>query len=98
MNITAHALQRCRQRGIPEYLLEMILDLGVRQRRPHRTIRATLRKRDCDKMIHELKRLVQQVEKLKKGVSVVVSEEGSIITAYRKPCNPRRKKHAGTKR
>lgn len=62
----------------------MVYDLGVRERRPHRAIRATLRKKDCDRMIHELKRLIQQVEKLKKGVSIVVSEEGSIITAYRR--------------
>jgi len=86
MTITAHALQRCRQRGIPEYLLEIVRDLGAKERRPYGATRSTLRKRDCDTIIHELKQIIQQVEKLKrKGVSIVSSKKNdSIITAYRR--------------
>lgn len=83
MNVSAHAKERCRQRGIPEYLLGIIHDLGVKERRPGKAIRTTLRKKDCDKMVHELKRFIQQVEKLKK-VSVLTGEEETVITAYRK--------------
>lgn len=83
MNLTSHVITRCRQRGIPEHLLEIIRDRGVKEKR-HGAIRSTFRKRDCDRLIHELKRFVQQLEKLK-GISVVASEEnGTIITAYRK--------------
>lgn len=86
MNLTTHVMTRCRQRGIPEYLLEIIWYLGVRERRPYSAIRSTLRKKDCDRMIHELKQLIQRVEKLKRnGVSVVATEEDDcLITTYRR--------------
>lgn len=78
-------MTRCRQRGIPEYLLEIIWSLGVKEKRPLNATRSMLRKKDCDMMIHELKQLIQRVEKLKKnGVSVVASEEDDcVITTYR---------------
>lgn len=86
MDLTTHVMTRCRQRGIPEYLLDIIWYLGVKETRPYSAIRSTLRKKDCDRMIHELKQLMQTVEKLKRnGVSVVASEEGGcVITTYRR--------------
>ena len=84
MNITAHALERCRQRGIPEYVLGIIKDIGVKEKRPYGATLSTIRKKDLDKMIHELKSLIQQVDKLKK-VSVIVAEDNeTILTTYRK--------------
>lgn len=84
MNITAHALERCRQRGIPEYVLGIIQDMGSKEKRPYGATLSTIRKKDLDKMIHELKSIIQQVDKLKK-VSVIVGEDNeTIITTYRK--------------
>ena len=84
MNITAHALERCRQRGIPEYVLGIIKDIGVKEKRPYGATLSTICKKDLDKMIHELKSLIQQVDKLKK-VSVIVEEDNeTILTTYRK--------------
>lgn len=84
MNITAHALERCKQRGIPEYVLGIIKDMGSKEKRPYGATLLTIRKKDLDKMIHELKSIIQQVDKLKK-VSVIVSENNeAIITAYRR--------------
>lgn len=84
MNITAHALERCRQRGIPEYVLGIIQDIGSKEKRPYGAALSTIRKKDLDKMIHELKSMIQQVDKLKK-VSVIVAEDNeTIITTYRK--------------
>ncbi|MDP2683225.1 MAG: hypothetical protein Q8P28_10600 [Deltaproteobacteria bacterium] len=84
MSITAHALERCRQRGIPEYVLGIIKDIGVKEKRSYGATLSTICKKDLDKMIHELKSMVQQVDKLKK-VSVIVAEDNeTIITTYRK--------------
>ena len=86
MNVTAHVLDRCRQRGIPEHMLEVILTIGSEESRPQGATRYTLNKRDCDRVIHELKELIQHFDRLKKkGVSIVVSGDNtSIITAYRR--------------
>ena len=85
MNITAHALERCRQRGIPEYVLGIIKDMGSKEKRPYGATLSTIRKKDLDKMVHELKSMIQQVDKLKK-VSVIVAEDDdeTILTTYRK--------------
>ena len=84
MNITAHALERCRQRGIPEYVLGIIKDIGVKEKRPYGATSSIICKRDLDKMVHELKSMIQQVDKLKK-VSVITTEDSeTIITTYRK--------------
>lgn len=86
MNITSHAIVRCRQRGIPEDLIEIILNLGHTKRLPHGAIGRSINKRDCDRMIHELKRLIHRIEKLKmSGVYIVTSDDtGTIITVCRK--------------
>lgn len=84
MNITAHALERCRQRGIPEYVLGIIKDMGSKEKRPYGATLSTIRKKDLDKMVHELKSIIQQVDKLKK-VSVITAEDNeTIITTYRR--------------
>jgi len=86
MDITKHALKRCRQRGIPEYILAVIGDFGTKERRPGGAIRRFIKKREYDRMIHELKRLIQRIEKLKKqGVCIITTKDAeTVITAYRK--------------
>jgi hypothetical protein len=85
MKITAHAVKRCRQRGIPEYLLEIIQDYGSRKQRPYGAKLVSIGKKDLDKIIHELKTIIQQVDKLKKKkVSIIMAEDKkTIITTYR---------------
>jgi len=88
MNITNHALARCRQRGIPEYLLALIRDLGTKERRPGGAIRRFIKKRECDRAIRELKRMIHGVERLKRQpISIITTEDedtDTVITAYRK--------------
>jgi len=86
MDITAHALKRCRQRGIPENLLEIVQSFGRKERRPHGAIRRMIKKKDCDQAVRQLKHLIQKIEKLsRQGVCVIMTEDDeSVITAYRK--------------
>lgn len=84
MNITAYALERCRQRGIPEYVLGIIKDIGSKEKRHGGVTLAILYKKDLDKTIHELKTIIQQVDKLKRASVVVAEDNETIITTYRK--------------
>ncbi len=84
MSITAHALERCRQRGIPEYVLWIIKDIGSKEKRPYGATLLTIHKKDLDKMVHELKSIIQQVDKLKKVSVLTAEDKETIITTYRK--------------
>jgi len=86
MNLTAHAIKRCRQRRIPEYLVELALEIGTRDRKPGGATAVSIDKKDIDIAIHEFKGIIQRLERLKRQrVSIVIDEgNGTVITAYRR--------------
>lgn len=85
MNIIAHAIRRCKQRGIPEYMLQLIMEMGSGEIRPGNAALFTIGKKEADNIIHELKAMIQQFDKLKrtKVGAVVADDEGAIITTYK---------------
>ena len=84
MDISEHAIKRCRQRGIQEYLLEIIQDLGTKEKRPYGAMRTVIGKREVDRLIHEMKIVIHHLEKLKRRKVAVVTSDGpeTIITSY----------------
>ncbi len=86
MNLTAHAIKRCRQRRIPEYILELALEIGISGKKPGGATAIPLRKKDIDLAIHEYKAMIQRLERLKRqNVSVILAEDNeTVITAYRR--------------
>lgn len=85
MNITAHAAKRCKQRGIPEYLLNVILESGTAESKPGNATLLKIGKKEVDWMIHELKALIQHLDRLKrtKVGAIVADGDGGILTTYK---------------
>lgn len=86
MIITEHVVKRCRQRGIPEYFLDMIMDMGAKvKKKPGGVVLMSVEKKKLDMVIHECKAIIQGLERLKRQkVSIVVAEDNdTVITAYR---------------
>lgn len=85
MIITAHAMKRCRQRGIPEYLLDIVMDMGAKMKKPGGAALMSVRKTEIDMAIHECKAIIQGLERVKRqNIAIVVDEnDETVITTYR---------------
>jgi hypothetical protein len=75
--ISLHAEQRMRQRGIPQSAVDLVLTCGT----PIDDGAYFLRRADVDREICRIKREIQSLEKLR-NCKVVVSD-GVLLTAYR---------------
>ncbi len=79
---TIHSSRRCKQRGIKEAELELILLYGSKIRKPGGVWEYFVAKKDKDRSIEYLKHLIQRMDKLA-GKAVIVDQYSStIITAY----------------
>lgn len=85
MIMTAHAMRRCMQRRIPEHLLDFVVDMGTKTKKPGGAALMSIGKKDIDMAIHECKAVIQDLERLKRQkVSIVVAGDNeTVITAYR---------------
>lgn len=85
MMMTEHANIRCQQRGIKPQLLEIIMQFGEKSIMPGGASGYFLKKKSINRMTCEYrecnKKMVQMLDRLK-GVQVVESQDGMIITAY----------------
>lgn len=81
--ITNHAQIRFKQRGIPMQVVTVLMDYGICRRVPGDATQYYLDKRAIDQRIHELKREIERVERLKKVSLIVADDDGSIITVQR---------------
>lgn len=82
LKISNHAQIRLRQRGIPMQVVTVLMEYGILRRVPGAT-KYYLDKRAIDERIHELKREIEQVERLKNVSLIVADDDGSIITVQR---------------
>ena len=82
--MTSHAQIRSRQRGIPRDAVPMVLVYGTEERAPGQATKYRLDKRAMDQRIHELKREVEMIEKLKGVNLIIANDDGSLITVYHK--------------
>ena len=83
IRMTSHAQIRIKQRGIPEETLSVIMEYGICKKVPGDATQYYLDKRAIDQYIHERKREIQKVEKLKNVKLIVANDDGSIITVRR---------------
>lgn len=84
MDKTLHSIMRCRQRGISEARLELILFLGTEFRKPGRAYEYFISKKERQEVIQFLKRCIRQLEKLSGKAIIVNGDRDKIITAYHK--------------
>mgnify|MGYP001562289161 FL=1 len=85
MNITAHAAKRCKQRGIPEYLLDALLESGTTESKPGNATLLKIGKKEIDWIIHDLKAMIQQLDRLKRTKigAVMADADRAILTTYK---------------
>jgi hypothetical protein len=83
IRMTSHAQIRIKQRGIPEETLSVIMEYGICKKVPGDATQFYLDKRAIDQYIHERKREIQKVERLKNVKLIVANDDGSIITVRR---------------
>jgi hypothetical protein len=84
MKQTFHSIMRCRQRGIAETNIELILSIGTANRKPGGVIEYFISRKDKQRIAEVLKQCLQSLDKLV-GKAIIVDDEGStVITAYHK--------------
>jgi hypothetical protein len=82
MDMSRHSQMRCQQRGISVDQVQLILAYGQQSAMPGGAWEYQLRKKDKDRLIAALKRLIQLVEKsVGKGV-VISGDTEHVITTY----------------
>ena len=83
IKVTTHAQIRIKQRGIPRIAVSVLMERGICRKAPGDATRYYLDKRAIDQYIHERKREIQKVERLKNIKLIVANDDGSIITVRR---------------
>jgi len=83
MTNTNHALKRFQQRGIKNSLVEIILEYGVSTRRPGDAFAYMIPKKEKNKIISNLKHIINVIDK-SSGRVLIVSSDGHVITGYHK--------------
>ena len=86
MNLSKHAQVRGKQRGIPRNVIEIIYEYGTLKKKPGNAIELEVTKKQKNKIVSELKRLIQNLDKIS-NKALLVSSEGKVITVYNKKNN-----------
>ena len=83
MQISTHAKARMKSRGIAPEDINLILDYGDSAPRPGAATEIYLHKEQVKALIKRYRTLVAVLEKIQ-GKAVLLSQDGTIITTYRK--------------
>ena len=84
MNLSNHCLTRCKQRGIRQSNIELIMSFGSKIRKPGGVFEYYISNKDKQEAIQFLKWCIQSIDKLD-GKAIIVNEGSEqIITAYHK--------------
>ena len=81
MNITDHAQKRINQRGFSNHVLGIILEHGDRGYAPGGATKIFLGKKEYQKVVGELKRAIQIMDKAKGGNLIL--QDDCILTVYK---------------
>jgi Domain of unknown function (DUF4258) len=82
MEMSSHSKMRCQQRGISRDQVELIISYGQKYKMPGGAWEYRLRKKDKDRVISELKRQIQMVERsVGKGV-LISDDQETVVTTY----------------
>lgn len=80
MNKTKHLKKRQQQRGIPDCLLNIIVDYGNYIEAPGGAFKIQFGEREYQNIVHEIKYYMQRLEKAK-GKCIIISDN-DLITVY----------------
>ena len=83
MKLTKHARIRQRQRGIPELCLNIIQEHGRCERAPGGATKVSFGKREYQRTVEQLKRVIQMLDKAKGG-TIIIADDGDVLTVYKK--------------
>jgi len=81
MNKTKHFVKRQCQRGIPDYLVNIIEENGAYLQAPGGAIKIKLGNREYQNLVHEIKYLLQILDKAKGGTIIIRDQE--MLTVYK---------------
>lgn len=81
MKLSKHAQLRSQQRGIPESLLDLVLEYGEPKVVGGDAISYEVSGKNANAIQAHLKQLIQNIDKVKNKV-VVTGSDGTIITTY----------------
>lgn len=81
MNLTGHAQKRINQRGFSDLVLNIVLEHGTREYTPGGATKIFFGKKDYQKVVGELKRAIQLMDKAKGGN--VIIQDDRILTVYK---------------
>ena len=81
MNKTKHLIKRQRQRGVSDYLLDIIEKNGRYLRAPGGAIKIFLGNREYQNVVHEIKRFLQVLDKAKGGTIII--HDSDMLTVYK---------------
>ena len=82
MQMSMHALKRLKQRGFQEEYIDIIVNNGTSVKKPGKALEFRLRKRDKDRLVQELKRTIQFLDKCTNKAVLVDEDAKSIISVY----------------
>ncbi len=82
VSLTRHAAVRSRQRGIPKDCVDLILRYGKPKIRPGNTVEYRIRKRDKNRIIRDLKILINKVEKSSQKAVLLDRAQEEVVTVY----------------
>lgn len=81
MNLTKHAQKRVNQRGFSGLVLDIVLKHGIRKYAPGGAIKIFFGKKEYQKVVGELKRAIQLMDKAK-GNNIILQDD-HILTVYK---------------
>jgi hypothetical protein len=83
MKLSKHGKIRCRQRGITEDQVEMILKYGTIQKKDG-AYECFIPKQQFDSIRSNIKHALQSLDKISRANKSIIINEDTIITAYNK--------------
>lgn len=81
MKLTRHAEARKNQRGFSDFVMDMILQHGISKNAPGGATKISFRKKEYQKVVGQLKKAIQLMDKAKGGH--VIMKDGCILTIYK---------------
>jgi len=82
MRISYHGIIRGQQRAISKRAIDLILNFGTTERKPGNVLEYRILKKDKDKIIGSLRRLIRAMDKIEHKAILVNQDEEVVITAY----------------
>lgn len=81
MKLTKHAQKRKDQRGFSDFSLKIINKFGRCERAPGGALKISFGKKESQRLIEELKKIIQSLDRVKGGR--IIEKNGYVLTLYK---------------